>query len=116
MIFGVFALPLLPVVWMPNLHGEVVTRVVPASTDPMGFIPEDTIHMSSCLPLLTVLFASSSRYGHVLELVPLHPLLYGGSCKPLTLWLIFLLQLCNDMFMYVMNAYALVHVYYDNAA
>ena len=52
MIFEVAALPLLPMVWAPNLHRKVVTRVVPISIDTMGFIPNDATHVSSYLPLL----------------------------------------------------------------
>ena len=52
MISGVAALPLLPVVWAYNLRGEVMTRVVPASTEPVDYVPEGTTHVSSCLLLL----------------------------------------------------------------
>ena len=55
MISGVAALPLLPVVQEPNLHGEIVTQVVPASTEPVGFIPEDATHVSSCLPFVVLM-------------------------------------------------------------
>ena len=52
MIFRVAAFPLLPMVQVLNHRGKVLTRVVPASTDLMGFIPEDATHVSLCLPLL----------------------------------------------------------------
>ena len=51
MISRVAALLLLFMVRAPNLHGGVVTRVGPASIDPVGFILQDTTHVSLCLPL-----------------------------------------------------------------
>ena len=51
MISSIATLPLLLVDWAYNLHGEVMTRVVPTFTEPVGYVPEDTTHVSSCLPL-----------------------------------------------------------------
>ena len=52
MISGVAALPLLLVVRVYNLRGEVMTRVVHASTEPVHYVLEGTTYMIFCLPLL----------------------------------------------------------------
>ena len=52
MILRVVTLPLLLMVWAHNFYGEVTVQVVPASTEPMGYIPKDATHMSSYLLLL----------------------------------------------------------------
>ena len=47
---------------------------------------------------------------------PLCPLLYEGSCSFFYTLAISPFQLCNDMYVYVMDVYVLMHVCYDDVA